>query len=86
MITNENYKVDFNSLSEKKLMYEFAEELHFDKRATHDKSTRNKTLIRLLKSPAFMASGVSTIFLTESPNKHCNRLKLILQEKNWKQF
>ena len=28
-----------------------------------------------------MASGFSTVFLQENPNKLCNRLKLLLQEK-----
>ena len=34
MITNKNFKVDLASLSEKKLMYEFAKEIHFDIKAT----------------------------------------------------
>ena len=47
----------------------------------------------MLKSPAIMASGVSTIFLPENPIELCDRLKLLLQQKrtgdisieiNWK--
>ena len=30
MITNKNYNVDLASLSDKKLMYDYAEEMHFD--------------------------------------------------------
>ena len=30
MITNKNYNVDLASLSDKKLMYYFAKEMHFD--------------------------------------------------------
>ena len=30
MITNKNYNVDLASLSDKKLMYDFAKEMHFD--------------------------------------------------------
>ena len=83
MITNKNYNVDHASLSDKKLMYDFAKEMHFDLRAQGNKSTRDRTLIKLLKSPAITASGVSkTIFLSSDPNELCDRLKLLLQEKN----
>ena len=64
MITNNNYNVDHASLADKKLMYDFAKEMHFDLKAVGKKSTRDRTLIKLPKSPAIMASGVSkTIFL-----------------------
>ena len=47
------------------------------------KSDRDKSMINLLKSPAIMASGISkTIFLSSDPDKHCNRIKLLLQEKH----
>ena len=83
MITNKNYNVDLANLSDKKLMYDFAKEMHFDERRVGNKSTRDKTLIKLLNSPAIMASGVSkTIFLSSDPNELCDRLKLLLQEKH----
>ena len=64
-------------------MYDFAKEMHFDVKKTGNKSTRDRTLIKLLKSPAIMASGVSkTIILSSDPDKLCNRLKLLLQEKH----
>ena len=48
-----------------------------------NKSDRDKSIIRLLRSPAIMASGVSkTIFLSSDPNELCYRLKLLLQEKH----
>ena len=82
MITNKNYNVDLASLSDKKLMYDFAKEMHFDERRVGNKSTRDKTLIKLLNSPAIIASGVSkTIFLSSDPDELYDRLKLILQEK-----
>ena len=84
MITNKNYNVDLASLADKKLMYDFAKEMHFDPKAVGNKSTRDRTLIKLLKSPGLMvsASGVSkTIFLSSDPNELCNRLRLLLQEK-----
>ena len=83
MITNKNYNVDLASLSDKKLMYDFAKEMHFDRNATGNKSTRDRKLIKLLDSPAIMASGVSnTIFLSSDPDELCDRLKLLLQEKH----
>ena len=81
MITNKNYDVDLASLQEKKKMYDFAKEMNFDMRAQGNKSTRDCTVKKLLKSPAIMASGVTTLFLSENPDELCNRLKLLLQEK-----
>ena len=83
MITNKNYNVNHASLSDKKLMYNFAKEMNFDKSRVGNKSTRDRTLISLLNSPAIMASGVSnTIFLSSDANELCDRLRLLLQEKN----
>ena len=83
MITNKDYNVDHASLADKKLMNDFAKELHFDIKALGRKPTRDKTLIRLLKSPKIIASGISkTIFLSSDPDDLCNRLKLLLQEKH----
>ena len=48
------------------------------KKAQGKKSTRDRTLINLPKSPGLMisASGVSnTIFLLSDPNELCDRLK-----------
>ena len=83
MITNNNYNVSHASLRDKKLMYDFAKEMNFDMKAQGNKSTRDGTLIKILKSPAIMASGVSkTIFLSSDPNELCDRLKLLLPEKH----
>ena len=65
-------------------MYDFAKEMHFDLKAVCKKSTRDKTLIKLLKSPGLMvsASGVpKTLFLSSDLDELCGRLKLLLQEK-----
>ena len=56
----------------------------FDTKAQGNNSTRDRTLIKLLKSPGLMdsASVVSkTIFLSSHPDEFCDRLKLLLQEK-----
>ena len=85
MITNSKYNVDLTSLADKKLMYDFAKEMHFDQNAVGNKSIRDRKLIKLLKSPGLMvsASGVSkTIFLSCDPDELCERLKLLLQEKH----
>ena len=82
MITNKNDKVNLASLADKKLIYDFAKEMHFDERRVGNKSNRDRKLIKLLNSPAIMASGVSkTIFLSSDPDELCDRLKLLLQEK-----
>ena len=84
MITNSKFNVDHASLADKKLMYDFAKEMHFDLKAQGKKSTRDRTLLKLLKSPGLIvsASGVSkTIFLSSDPDELCDRLKLLLQEK-----
>ena len=85
MITNSKYNVDLASLTDKKLMYDFAKEMNFDQKAVGKKSIQDRTLIKLLNSPGLMvsASGVSkTIFLSSDANELCDRLKLLLQEKN----
>ena len=85
MITNSKFNDDLASLSDKKLMYDFAKEMHFDPKASGNKSTRDRKLIKLLNSPGLIvsASGISkTIFLSSDPDELCERLKLLLQEKH----
>ena len=85
MITNGIFNVDLASLADKKLLYDFAKEMHFDPKASGNKSTRDRKLIKLLNSTGLMvsASGLSkTIFLSSDPNELCDRLKLLLQEKH----
>ena len=84
MITNKKYNVYLDSLQDKKLMYDLAKELNFDTKALGNKSARDTTLIKIVKSLGLMvsASGVSTtLFLLSDPDELCNRLKLLLQEK-----
>ena len=88
MITDKNYIVDFATLSDQKLLYEFAKELFFDERALGKKSTRNKSLIRLFKSPGLMVSdsGVSSSHKKNSfPMQECCHLILMsfVIEKNY---
>ena len=59
-------------------MYNSAKEMCFDIKATGNKSTRDRTLIKLFKLPGIMVSvsGVlKTRFLSSSPNELCDWLK-----------
>ena len=65
-------------------MFDFPKEMHFDVKAQIDKSTRDRTLIKLLKSPILVvsASGVSKqLILSYDPDELCTRLQMLLQEK-----
>ena len=56
--------------------------MHIDVRGQERKFTRDTTLTNLLKSPAIMVSGVSTIFSSSDPDELRHRLKMLLQEKH----
>ena len=56
--------------------------MYFDEKALGNKNTWDKSPIRLLQSPAIMASGISRMFLPENPNELVGvRSKLLLQGK-----
>ena len=81
-MTNYDFNVDHSNQQDRKLIYEFVKEMNFNIRQKGNKSDRDKSIIRLLRSSRIMASGVSkTIFLSSDPDELCNRLKLLLQEK-----
>ena len=83
VITNHKFNVNHSSPQDKKLIYEFAKEMNYDTKSTGRPSTRHTSIIKILESPAIMASGISkTIFLSSDPDELCERLKLLLQEKN----
>ena len=83
VITNYKFNADHSSPQDKKLIYEFAKEMNYDTKSTGRPSTRHTSFIKILESPAIMASGISkTIFLSSDPNELCDRLKLLLQEKH----
>ena len=82
-MTNYDFNVDHSNQHDRKLIYELAKEMNFNMREKGNKSDRDKSIVWLLKSPAIMASGVKkTIFLSSDPDELCERLKLLLQEKN----
>ena len=47
MITNNKFNVDLASLQDKKLMYDFAKEMHFDQKALGNKSIRDRKLKKI---------------------------------------
>ena len=47
MMTNRNYNVDLASLSDKKIMYDFAKEMNFDVKAPDNKSKVDRTLKKM---------------------------------------
>ena len=81
MKTIKNYKVDLASLLVKKTMYDFAKKMRFDVKVPGNKTSRDRTLLKLPKSPAIMVSGLSTFFLPSNPDEKSERSKLISQEK-----
>ena len=58
MVTSKNYNVDLAKRSDKILMFVFAKQLYFDEKALGSESTKVKTFIRLLNSPAIMAGSL----------------------------
>ena len=79
-MTNNDFNVNHSDPKDQKQIYEFAKEMKFNDKEKGRKSDRDRELIKILKSPAIIASGVTTIFLSENPDELCNRLKLLLQE------
>ena len=58
------------------------EEKNFDIKNIGRPSIRDKSIIKLLNSPAIMASGIRTKFLSYVPDELCKRSKLLQQEKH----
>ena len=81
-LTNCHFKVSHSNPKDQKLIYEFGKEMYFNIRLKGRKSDRNRSLTKLLKSPAIVASGILTIILISDPDELCDRLELLLQEKH----
>ena len=61
-MTNYDFNVGHSNPKDQKLIYEFGKEMNFNIGQKGRKSDRDKSTIKLLKSPAILASGVTTIF------------------------
>ena len=82
-MTNYDLIVSHSDAKDQKLIYEFGKQLNFNIKQKGRKIDRDKSMIKLPKSPAILASGVSnTIFLSSDPDELCDRLGLLLQEKH----
>ena len=82
VMTNYKFNVDHSNQQDRKKIYEFAKEMKYDVKSTGRPGVRHSSMIRLLESPAIMASGISkTIILSSNPDELCDRLKLLLQER-----
>ena len=57
-MTNYDFNVDHSNQQDRKLIYEFAKEMNFNIKQKRNRSDRDKSIIRILKSPAIMASGI----------------------------
>ena len=80
-LTKYNINVTHSNTQDHKLIYEFGKELKFHIIQKWRKSNRDVSLMKVLKTPAVLASGISTLFLPGNPNELRDRLKLLLQEK-----
>ena len=77
-----DFNVSHSNPKDQKINYEFGKEMCFNIKQKGRKSVRDRSLIKLLESPAIMSSGIpNIIILSSNPDELCNRLKLILQEK-----
>ena len=56
-MTSYKFNVDLSSPQDRKINYEFGKEMKFDIKERGRPSNRDKSRIKLLKSPAIMASG-----------------------------
>ena len=82
-MTNYDFNVSQSDPKYQKLIYESGKERNFNIKQKGRKSDRDKSMIKILISPAIMASGFSnTIFLSSDPDELCDRLRLLLQEKH----
>ena len=69
-MTNYDFNVSHSDPKNQKLIDEFGKELNFNIRQKGRKSDRDKSLIKLLKSPAIMASGFPNIInLSSDPDE-----------------
>ena len=82
LITNYKFNADHSSPQDKKLIYEFVTERNYDTKSIGRPSVRHISMVKILNSPAIMASRLPTIFLSENPDELFDRLRLLLQEKH----
>ena len=58
--------------------------MNYDVKSIGRPKPRHSSILKILNSPAIMASGISkTIILSSDPNELCDRLKIIIRRKTW---
>ena len=80
-MTTCKFNVGLYNLQDGKSIREFAEEKKFDIKSMGRKSTSDSSIVGLPKLPAIIASGISTKFLSTDPVELCDKLRLLLQNK-----
>ena len=74
--TNYDFNVTHSIPKDRKPIYKFGEETKFDIKQKGRKSNRDKSMTKLLKSLAIIASGISIIIILSSdPNELSDRIK-----------
>ena len=80
-MSNFDFNVAHSNPQDQTLIFEIRKEMKIDIKQYGQKSNRNMSLLKLLKSLAIKASAFLTILLSSDPNELCNRKKVLLQEK-----
>ena len=74
LITDYKFNANHSSPQDKKLIYEFAKEMNCDTKSIGRPSIRHNSIVKILISPAILASGISkTIFLSSDLNELFDR-------------
>ena len=58
LITDYKFNAEYSSPQDKKLIYEFAEEMNYDTKSIGRPGVRHNSIAKILNSPAIMASGI----------------------------
>ena len=82
VITDYKFNVDNSNKQNRQIIYEFGKEMKYKLKNKGRPSIRHNSMIRLLNQSPITASGFTkTIILSSDPDELCNRLRLLLQEK-----
>ena len=82
VITDYKFNVDHSIKQNRQIIYEFGKEMKYKLKNKGRPSNRHNSMIRILNQQPITASGfIKTIILSSDPDELCNRLRLLLQEK-----
>ena len=83
-MTKYDFNVSHANPQHQELIYEFGKEMNFDMKQKGQESNRDKSMTKIIKSPSLMVSALAVseaLFLSFHPYELCDRLKVILREK-----